>query len=91
MNEYKDAWYRESVQIYEPTKADMAHRIMSRPVWKPGHTGRSKWERIGAPIFYHIPLGWFSVLAPWHSPKQRIMGGALIVSSFRETLERTYG
>lgn len=56
MNPHKDAWY-SSIQIGDTRRPDVRARFRSyRERMFKGHSDKTKWERIGRPLFVDAPL-----------------------------------
>ena len=66
MNPHKESWQQQVGIVPKRSKNHVAKRFMHmRKGMFSGHSDKTKWERIGYPLFVETPLTLFMVLNPY--------------------------
>lgn len=75
MNPHKESWQQDVGIVPKRSKPQLARRfLIARDRMVERHSGKSKWERIGRPLFVEQPLALIALMHPYSPPLLRLKG-----------------
>lgn len=74
MNPYKESWQQDVGIVPKRSKPLLASRFLIARSRMYGHSDKSKWERIGRPLFVEQPLALIALMHPYSPPVFRLKG-----------------
>ena len=85
MNPHKESWQQQVGIVPKRSKNHLAKRLLTtRQRMFSGHSDKSKWERIGQPLFFDIPSSIVMIWFPYSSLLMRLGGMRHLYGTFQD-------